>query len=190
MAPKTRKTKMNDGVHESTDPPPTQEPKHQLPLPRTTGQAIDPTVLGNWKDAEPGTEEEMDEWLGRERDLLLEYLRYWKRKAEDPRRRAYNDSDVTTQKAEWMKWEPERDIETGEIWDDERRADFFKQMESIKVSDPKDRMDSNPENSHHMYKKAQGLWEGETGSITMWLLALTFVCRFLLLPERLEQTPE
>ncbi|KAJ4381596.1 hypothetical protein N0V86_002960 [Didymella sp. IMI 355093] len=135
-----------------------EEASNRLPAPsKRLARPKDPIAPSNWKGKEPRSAEEMQDWLERERELILHSLRHWKARAEDDKTRARKEAHEAALRAEWAKWEPETDVETGEVYDDDRRETMLASMASVYNKTRESYGDSDA--SHEKYRKAQELWE-------------------------------
>jgi hypothetical protein len=155
-----RKPPKNRTVVRSEEDEHQEEASNRLPAPsKRLAQPKDPTAPSNWKGKEPQSAEEMQDWLERERDLILHFLRHWKARAEDDQTRARKEAHEAELKAEWAKWEPETDVETGEIYKDDRRETMLASMASVYNKTRESHGDGDT--SHERYKSALELWEGK-----------------------------
>lgn len=168
------------GVRPAGTKPPVPLRK-RLPDP-SKGDVMNPTESENWKNVEPRTKEEMDEWMERARGLILRYLKYWKEEAEDPELKAQKDAIDKSLAAEWARWEPETDLQTGEIFDPDRREAMFQSMASIKRA-KKSKEDANEGSRNYVH--AQAYWEGKKQS-RIHYPGLTAPRRLLVLSKRVE----
>lgn len=172
MAPDTRSNKAGKSK-DGNDPPPTEhvtEPgpgkkrTARLPAPSTGhSRAKDPSTDANWKNVEPQSQEEMDDWLQREKALILHFLQHCKSKAEDSKKRTQKESHEQALFDEWAKWEPETDIQTGSIYDHKRENAMLQSMASVYTKSRKEYAASGDFNNWHaQYRHAQILWEGRS----------------------------
>lgn len=153
--PFDRTANRSEGDNQKAD----KQELNRIPAPSVrAGQAKDPVAYGNWRDKEPESKEQMQEWLEHERALILRFLGHWKAKAENDKTRAQKEAYEATLMTEWAKWEPETDVETGEIYNDDRRKTMLQSMISVYKNSINNFADGN--SSHNQYTKAQELWEG------------------------------
>jgi hypothetical protein len=133
----------------------------RLLLPTTKGKARDPSVLENWKNSVPTTEDEMQQWMVDQRNLCYAHLKYCKGKAEDSSIGEIKDSLERGMREEWKKWEDSTDIKTGEIYDETRRTNVENSMRA-KYRDLAKKYDATTaKDAHKKYRNAQEHWEGK-----------------------------
>ncbi|KAF3006922.1 hypothetical protein E8E13_011247 [Curvularia kusanoi] len=102
---------------------------NRLPVPNDEAlKPVDPLDQKVWEDVKPANDDEMQTWMNDMKALILANLRYWRARAEDV---TVQQSKVRLERAmnsEWAKWEPLTDIQTGEIYDLEKREQMYKAM--------------------------------------------------------------
>ncbi|XPS92618.1 hypothetical protein M3J09_002004 [Ascochyta lentis] len=118
----------------------------------------DPAAPGNWKDIEPQSEEEMRDYMQRERNLILRFLLYWEKKAFDEETKIQKEQHENALKTEWAKWEPYTSIQNGEIHDQELKQKMLKGMGSVYRESKPPSSDTKMRASSE-YRDAQCLWE-------------------------------
>ncbi|KAJ4350887.1 hypothetical protein N0V95_004335 [Ascochyta clinopodiicola] len=139
------------------EPASIRKEQNRLPKPSiSNARPKDPRALANWKGVEPQSAEEMEDWMQRERALILHRLRCCERKAFDEKKKAQKGRYESALRTEWAKWETEADIQDGEIYDSERSKEMLKDMRSISPGsyEARDELEKTAK-----YRDAQDLWE-------------------------------
>ncbi|KAH6632992.1 hypothetical protein C7974DRAFT_471257 [Boeremia exigua] len=139
--------------------------KTALPEPRMVkGKPLDPSAQGNWKNVEPDTEEQMNQWLQDEERLLLAHLTYYQNLIDDSAARQQVVDAQTKVDEEWKKWEPEYDMTTGEIYDEAIRNRMDEAMATAS-NDLKQVDHANNRKIHDIYTAAQVMWNGDRSKL-------------------------
>ena len=123
---------------------------------------VDPTVLASWEGAEPENEDEMQDWMERERNLVLRYLEYWKEQTEHGPTRQRKESLENALNEVWDEsWKPFTDPVTGEIYDETAKDNVEQQMAAAYQTSVGDYDAKVANDAHLAYQYAQGYWEGK-----------------------------
>ncbi|PVI05160.1 hypothetical protein DM02DRAFT_688212 [Periconia macrospinosa] len=129
-----------------------------VPFPNPEGQKpLDPTEKRNWGTVT--TSEEMAAFLQEEKALLLAYLSYCQKKASEM---TYElQTQELSEQANWKNnWADCTDVQTGEIWDEQKKKEMITSVERYEGGRAKLRRDIPRDNlSGRNSVRAQGLYE-------------------------------
>jgi hypothetical protein len=146
-------------------PEPAEERKW-IPSPSTgTDVPVDPTLPGSWEGAEPQNEDEMQDWMARQRALILRYLEYCRARAEHVPTIERKEILENALNEEWEKtWKPLTDPETGKIYNDTEKNNAEQSMAAVYQNFVGDYEKKAANEAHRAYQFAQGYWEGKNTS--------------------------
>ena len=147
----------------SAPTPAPAEARKWIPSPSTgTDVPVDPTAPASWEGAEPENEDEMQDWMARERALVFRYLEYWREQTEHGPTRQRKEILENALNEVWDdSWKPLTDPVTGEIYDATERENAEQRMAAAYQTSVGDYDAKVAYGAHRAYQAAQGYWEGK-----------------------------